>query len=608
MKDSFLRLCGSRILSALLLIVTSCGLGVLSLRFAASFEPEQMYASYFENNWITVLNVLPCVWLSLLLWFATRRTGLAFALSSIVVMGFTLTSWMKLQFRNDPLLFEDILLAKEAGNMTEQYQLFVTRGMILAAIILLVTVAGLAVFARYTPAGRVRLIGIGVLLALLIPASMVYTDSAVYTVKTANNKLISQWSSTQLYISKGFVYPFLHSIGDSFDSPPAGYQAKEAKTRLADYSDAEIPTDKKVDLIGIMLEAYADLSVYDQIEMTDDPYAVYHQLEREGVSGNLLTNIFAGGTVDTERCFLTGYANLGSFRVPTNSYVRYFADQGYTVTGSHPSFDWFYNRVNINRNLGFESYNFVENHYGAFTDGDTAMDNVLFPELMRLHDEALAQSDKPYFAFNVTYQGHGPYTRDRDDYAHTYVKPGVYTAETEHILNNYFGSIADTNAYLKDFFDHYRASDRPVVIVLFGDHKPWLGDGSTVYQELGIDLHNRSSQEGFYDYYGTRYLIWANDAAKTVLDQDFHGEGRDLGPYFLMDDVFQLCGWQGPAFMQAARSTGQAVPVISRAGLYLQNGQVTASLTEENAQLVREYLTLEYYQRKNFQSKEKETR
>lgn len=601
MRDSLLTLRRSRLLSALLLVLASIGLGMLSLHFAAVFRADEMFGSYFENGWIAALNIIPCVWLTLLLWFAVRRAGLAFALSSLIVMGFTITSWLKLQFRNDPLLFEDILLVKEAGNMAEQYQLLITKSMVAAAVLLISVVILLTFAAHGRPGGKTRLIGIAVLLVLLIPARAVYTSEEVYTDKTANHDLINRWSSTQLYVSKGFVYPFLYSARTALDTAPAGYHAPEAEEVLAQYQDADIPPEQKVDVLSVMLEAYADFSVYDQIAWKADPYAAYHKLEAEGVSGNLLTNIFAGGTIDSERCFLTGYANMGSFRTPTNSYVRYFADQGYTVTGSHPSYDWFYNRLNINQNLGFESYRFLENHYGALTNGEIAMDSVLFPELVRLHEAE--KSDKPYFSFGVTYQGHGPYTRDQNDYETTYIQPGVYTAETEYILNNYFGSIAETSAQLDAFFDHYRASDRPVVIVLFGDHKPWLGDGGSVYAELGIDLNHTDPDAGFRNYYGTRYLIWANDAAKQTLGRDFTGEGRDIGPYFLMDELFRLCGWQGPAYMQATRAVSQAVPVINTSGLYMQDGVVTDKLSAQNEELVRQFRHLEYHQRRNFKQK-----
>ena len=69
-----------------------------------------------------------------------------------------------------------------------------------------------------------------------------------------------------------------------------------------------------------------------------------------------------------------------------------------------------------------------------------------------------------------------------------------------------------------------------------------------------------------------------------------------------MDELFRQCGWTGPAYMQAVRACGQAVPVMSVAGLYLQDGDVTSLLSEENQKLVRQYRCLEYYERKNFRA------
>lgn len=587
----------NQLLSAFLMLIGGICTGLLSLNFAATLQHDEMFQSYLDNRLLLFLNLAPVVVIMFLLWFITRSAALSFGLGSLIVLGLTLVSWFKLQFRNDPLLFEDLFLAKEAGNMTGRYSLFVTKSMVAAAVLVILGVVFLHFFARGHLNGKTRLIGTAVCLAICFILKPLYTSADIYNNKTQNFDLINRWSATQLYISKGFVYPFLHSIQDAIDTPPSGYSEKAAIETLAQYEDADIPEGQKVDVIGIMLEAYNDLSKFDGLTLNQDVYQIYHDLEKEGVSGNLVTNIFAGGTVDTERCFVTGFSDLGSFRAPTNSYARYFASQGYTVTGSHPSFDWFYNRVNINANLGFESYDFLENHYGEMTNGEIAMDHVLFPELIRLHQQSKQENGKPYFSFSVTYQGHGPYSAEENWYDTDYVPSGLYSKETENILNNYFGSIERTNQSLAAFFDHYRQSSEPVVIILFGDHNPWLGDGNSVYHELGIDL-DFSQQQGFLNYYGTRYLIWANDAAKEALEQDFTGHGPDIGPYFLMNEVFQRCGWKGPAFMQATNAVMAQVPVISTTGLFIENGRLTDSPSERGAELIGQYKCLEYYWRK----------
>ena len=234
------------------------------------------------------------------------------------------------------------------------------------------------------------------------------------------------------------------------------------------------------------------------------------------------------------------------------------------------------------------------------TGGDVGYDDLFFPELIKLweEDKALGQ---PVFQYNLTYQGHGPYNDDKtwwgDDYV---VNDRDYTQAELNILNNYFGSIYNTNQNLAAFFDYFREEEEPVVIVVFGDHNPWLGDGNSVYEAIGLDL-DFSTPEGFYNYYSTRYLIWANDAAKAVLGNDFVGEGPTVSPNFLMNVVFDACGWTGPAYMQATQSVLEQVPVMNTpTGLYMEDGNLTGTLTPEGQALVTDFDMLQYYYRKNF--------
>ncbi len=589
-----------------LYLIATVLLGIASLWYAAGEYGQPMYSSYFELPALVWLNLLPVLLLGALLYFAIGRAWLALLVNGLVVLGFTWVNWFKLALRNDPLLFADLTLLREAGDMAGKYQIVVRADMWWTLAALLAVTVLFFFFVRGKPHKWVRLGGALLPLVAVLPLKGVYLDSDLYTYseKTDNCELISRWSATQVYVSKGFVYPFLHSISEAVDTPPKGYDKKEAAQQMAQYQDADIPEDQKVNVISIMLEAYSDFSRLEEVPLSQevDVYGVYHQLEEEGVAGNLVTNIFAGGTVDTERCYLTGYSRLSNFRSNTNAYPWYFKEQGYTVEGSHPCFEWFYNRENINRYLGFDAYYFVENHYGQYTDGDVALDDVLFPEMIDFYEQN-KKTGKPYFSFNVSYQGHGPYDdskywwSQKDSFIEN---DGRLTEEEQCILENYLGSIYNTNYNLAQFFDYFREEEEPVVIVLFGDHKPWLGDDNSVYNALDINM-DVSTEEGFYNYYSTRYLIWANDAAKEALGQDFTGEGPDIGPYFLMDQVFEQCGWEGPAFMQANRELSRQVPVLHASGLYVEDGRLTDVLEPENRDLVGDYNNRQYYWRKHFQ-------
>lgn len=575
--------------------------GLASLYYATGNFYQPMFLSYLKNHWIVLLNLAPVVFLALLVYFAAGRAWIGFFTASAVTMALTWVSFFKLTFRNDPLLFEDLLLVREAGNMAGQYGPFVTTGMALVIFFIVAVTVILALFARAKPNRWVRLIGAVIVLGSVLPLWNAYSSPEVYAVKTSNPSLISIWASTDQYVSRGFVYPFLHSAATLADHPPDGYTEAMARTVLNAYEDADIPDERKVSIIAIQLEAFQDFSRFGTPALAYDLYAPYHALEAEGVSGDLVTNIFAGGTVDTERGFLTGGGDFGSLRVATNSYAWYFRSQGYTVEGMHPCYQWFYNRANINEYLGFEYYWFVENYFSPMTGGEIGLDNVFFPELRALYD-ANRQTGKPYFNFSVTYQGHGPYTTDRCWWGEPgdFVRQGPYTEEQQYILDNYFGSVADTIGYLADFANYLRAQDDPVVLVVFGDHNPWMGDANSVYHAIGLDL-DLSTEQGFMNYYTTRYLIWANPAAKAVLGGDLTGTGPTLSPCFLMAEVFSRCGIAGPAIAQVSAEAMARVPVVHSTGVYWEDGTLTDTLSPEGQAVIDDYTRAYYYWKKNFQ-------
>ena len=136
--------------------------------------------------------------------------------------------------------------------------------------------------------------------------------------------------------------------------------------------------------------------------------------------------------------------------------------------------------------------------------------------------------------------------------------------------------------------------------MVFGDHKPWLGNDASVYQELGVSFE-LGTVEGFYNYYSTPYLIWANSAAKEVLGREFIGDGGDMSPCFLMTELFDCCGWEGPAFMRLARATRAYTPLAHVQGLFLMDGAVVekTALPENILEHYLRYRRVEYWRERN---------
>lgn len=578
-----------------------CCVGLLTLLLACTacvrLEGGSLMVSYLKHPLLLVLNFLPPVLLSWIIYLFTGRAWVGYLGGAIPCLAIALVNYYKIRLRGDPLLGADLLLAGEAKGIVGQYTLDVTW---VVWVIILCFLAGLVFAVIFLPRGvkskKVRFGGGAVCLALL-PALLMtlYASPKVYA-KTANTGHINPWSDVEVYVSKGVLYPFLYSLQDMFPKPPTGYEEKQAARILSDYTDADIPDGKKVSVVGIMLEAFCDLTDYPILSAqpgVQQVYKTWHEMEGESVHGDLLTNIFAGGTVDSEWCFLTGYSRYDQFRTNTDSYVWYLRHQGYDTTFHHPGHGWFYNRQNVNEYLGFEQSFFTDNRFGAFVDPVTAVyhsDNILTDVL--LEQVATQPEGQPLFSFSVSYQNHGPYETASSH--QSYLTPAAtgWSEESCHILNNYLYGLDETIQSMDRLRRGLEEQEEPIVLVLFGDHKPWLGNGDSVYRELGVSF-DMSTLEGFENYYATPYLIWANSAAKAALGEDFAGEGGDFSPCFLMTKLFDLCAWDGPGFMQLGREMRLSTPLVHNRGMYLSHGALTMQPPDEA--LLDRFLWAQYY-------------
>ena len=580
------------------LLLSSLGTSILSLFLAFGDYRWQVFVGYFRHPLILLLNTLPVLLLELLLYCLINRPWIAFLAASAPVMLASAGNYFKLLCRNDPFMFADIPDIPTALGISERYDISMDWRLWLCAACL----AGGTLFLFFLVRGRAasrrrRLIAALLLLLSTVPLAKLYTSDDIYQNKTQNYEYVDRWAAPQVFLSRGFLYPFLHSVKTAFPEKPAGYSEQAALDILSSYTPEDIPAERKVNFIGIQLEAYNDLERLGFPGISPAVYEKFHALEEESFTGNLITNIFAGGTVRTERGFLTGDVTLDDFRRATGSYVWYMKSQGYATEGIHPYHDFYYNRKNVNTYLGFDEYWYFQNRYEEINNGHIAMDNVMFPDLLQFYQNR--DSSVPYFNFSVSYQGHGPYTTDALDGGDGYWQGDCSDESTYYILNNYLRSIQDTTQQLWELVEGLRADSDPVVLVVFGDHNPWLGYGNSVYKDLGINL-DTTTEEGFYHYYGTRYLIWANDAAKAVLGNDFQGTGPDVSPCFLMNVVFDQCGWgKGSAFLQLAGELMDAAPVVNTDGFFVENGHVTTQPSDAVKDILQRYNIALFYRKQH---------
>ena len=577
--------CRSLLLTLVLLGVSCVILGLFCLYFCTGIYGFELFSWYFTQKLVVILNILPLLVLALVLMALVNRAWLAFLLEATVCLGLSWAQYWMLLARGNPIFAGDLLRIGEGAKMAGAYA-NVTPEMIFSALIVLVLTGMLAFLGR----GRIKKWPVRVAVAVLVSVLSVsvftnyYDRNLSYHAMTTWPGMNAQFE-TNRFISRGGIYSFLRTIPDAIPTPPENYDKEEAEAILSGYASDEI--DRKVSVVVTQLEAFSDLSTVTDRITGADPYAEFHALQAESYHGTLIPNIFAGGTIDTERCVLTGFSALEEFRRPSWSYARYFESQGYTVEGAHAGFEAFYNRVNVNANLGIPDYRFIEGHYENILTG-IPMDDVFLPDVTE--HVRMAMEEGPVFSFNVTYQNHGPYSATYRNFPEPYVPEREDLGSSDwFIVNNYLWGVQDTSRRIREMVDQFRGIDEPVILVFFGDHKPWLGDQSITYDALGIDIRS-GSEESFRNYYATEYLFWANEAARAVLGTDLVGEGPEISPCFLMNVLFEQCGWEGPGYMKFTDEVMAELPV-----LHGTKREQTEGLTEEQLALRDRMTKIQYY-------------
>ena len=574
--------------------------GVMALRLACGDHGPAYFAAYFHSFTLLLGNFLPPLLLIVTLWLVLGRAWAAFLLGGLVSLGFPLAGYYVLRFRNEPLTPDLLKYLREAVSIssTAKYDLTPDGPVWMALALLAVGTVFLALAVRGRPRPR-ALFWLPVMVALLLEPAC--GDHARYA--STLGTLADPYSATETYIARGFWYPFLHGLlGEEEELlilPEPSEETEEqeepptAEELLAQYTDSDIPEDRKIDLLVFQREAYADFSVFDVEGMDWSCYDLYHQLQAESYSGTLLTNTFSGGTIDTERCFLTGLYKTGDLPEEgnLNSYVWYLKNQGYTVEGCHPCYEWFYDRKTVNTRLGFDRYRFSEDTFTALSGEVVAYDDILMPVVWDMYQEKTADGT-PYFGYHVTYQGHGPYTATWLQWPGAHFSEGALEGENCNIFNNYLGSLRDSDVQLMSLVDKLRESDRPAALLIYGDHKPWLGDQREVYDALGINL-DLGTEEGLFNYLTTQYLLWINPAAEAVLGKEIRGEGPTISPCYLMNIVFEQLGWEGSAFSKLMDEYRQVMPVISIVGRYVVDGKLVSSIPEERQDLAQQFLSVQ---------------
>ena len=89
-----------------------------------------------------------------------------------------------------------------------------------------------------------------------------------------------------------------------------------------------------------------------------------------------------------------------------------------------------------------------------------------------------------------------------------------------NIINNYINGLSRCDKALGFLFDSLKKTKEPVVFIYFSDHLPFLGENYLGYNALNFKISQDKDLDAYLNHFTTPYLIWSNDAAKTLFQKN----------------------------------------------------------------------------------------
>lgn len=467
-----------------------------------------------------------------------RRIDIPVLIVSIIACGMGCASYFKNSYRSEPLYPWDFGIISEAADISSEMKIIPTASMyilfsiIIAFFVLLLFLRRVLIrkkFFVFRKPNKKRKI------MLVVQPIVSLTVLICYVVFFLNNSALmntfgiaeSAFRQAAAANRNGFTQSFIMNTKYIIPEKPEGYSQNSVSEAVGAIRASESDSTVRPNIIYLMSESYADISLCKNVTFYDDIFVSTNYLKQYHVSGTLLGEQFGGGTCNSEFEVLTGFAmsNLPSgctpyqqyFNGETVSYAAYLKKLGYNTVAIHSYGKQFWNRDVAYPNMGFDKFISEEDFVDPLRRRGLIKDDELVDMIISEY-EANKSTGKPFFNFSVSMQNHGGYTNGQylEDYR-THLSCDELSEEQEGILVTYATGIRDANIALDKLISYFQNVSEPTIICMFGDHLGSLGGSDEIYIKSGfMDGSPEESAENLAQKYTTPFFVWDN-----FLEQNF---------------------------------------------------------------------------------------
>ncbi|MBQ8741103.1 MAG: LTA synthase family protein [Clostridia bacterium] len=552
----------------------------------------------------------------------------SFRVSLLVVnslcYGLALAHCYVVQFRGTPFIPMDFLSITTAANVANTYNYTPTHTVIIGTLIFIfIVVLGIKMNTpKYNLITKiVSRTFMGTFFACLMCLfyfTSIFADAGVKP---------DFWNQSRGYRNYGFVFSFFCNTKYLYMTEPSGYDANSvgdyvSSTVDKDETNVIKPTGNEPNIICIMNESLSDLSVLGEFTTNQDYMPFMHSLTENTVKGNLYVPVIGAGTSNTEFEFITGHTTAflpsGSnaymlyIKNPLASLVSTLEGQGYSSWAFHPYYSTGWERVNVYTNFGFNSFAFLENLIDVSilndyikNSGDAeylqSLIDTYYPDRKNMLTRQYVSDSynydiiidnyenrdksQPYFAFNVTMQNHGGYSKGAsnfDECIQITSSPVYYNKASK-----YLSLVKASDDAFKDLVEYFSNVDEPTVICMFGDHQPNI-ETDFIASLLGVNNINNLTLEQQQARHITPFFIWANyDIEEKQIDK--------LSANYLSSYMLDIAGVKLTEYNKYLLKLSETLPVIDTVGyIDSNNNYYKWSDTSEYTEILSEYEKIQY--------------
>lgn len=412
-----------------------------------------------------------------------------------------------------------------------------------------------------------------------LSAAMI-TGFVLFGTIGSGNFYISAWRQVTANRKNGMALNFTINMDALFVEEPTDYSKKTASTILSSVPADEITEETTVqpNIIAIMDETFADLSILGDLglENTNDVMPFVHSLSGQDntITGQLVVPAFGGGTCNSEYEFLTSnsyaffkggsYPMLQYIHGKTDSLASVLSEQGYNTVGMHPYYGSGWNRKNAYPLMGFDTFLDIDDFDEETTEylRRYVSDNSSFDKVIETYEKNNAESDSPLFMFNVTMQNHCGYDTTYENF------PETVEFEFDSIYpytKQYLSLIQESDRAIEQLVNYFREQEEPTIIVLFGDHMPYIEN--SFYNHL-TNGSMRTVSELEMDKHTVPFFIWAN---YDIDEEDYDDIGR-ISANYLGPLTMKVADAQLNEYQEYVYSLMDQYPVISSSGCINKDG------------------------------------